>query len=532
MGCRRWYGAAVFGLVAVTTPVAVAAQADPELVDTEEELRTAFADETRSVIELGGDITLDDCSLNDIERDSSTEVTIRGNGHRIVQTCLEPGGDGPPRILTVWGTGALVLEDVQLSGGTTFGDGGAIRSTGSVTLVDTTITDSHAARSGGAVHAQRVRGAGATFTENSADGAGGAIFAHDVSLDHSTFERNTSGNRGGAVRAPTVARFTGGRFIANTAVLGGGALFTGPLGEEGTGRLSVSESVFRENSSTDDGPVGGGGAITARHPVEIVGSTLADNTAAGWSGGGAIEGSEDVTVRRSIFRRNTTTCWMSCGSGGAISTFGRVTIGRSTFTDNTSSNGGGAVSGSWRIRASNSLFARNHASREGGALSGGDVTAVNTTITNNSSGGGAGGIMSDDTVWLVYSTVADNEGGNIAIVRRLHSFGSVIAGGLCARMGEHARMYSEGYNFSDNTGCGLGQPTDQKDAGDPLLGESQSNGGDTQTRAPMPGSPLLDAIPPADCQAGPAAGLTADQRGFARPSGTGCDIGAVERFAD
>ena len=47
---------------------------------------------------------------------------------------------------------------------------------------------------------------------------------------------------------------------------------------------------------------------------------------------------------------------------------------------------------------------------------------------------------------------------------------------------------------------------------------------------PQPGSPLLDAVATADCQAGSAAGVTTDQRGISRPQGTGCDIGAVEVF--
>jgi hypothetical protein len=47
---------------------------------------------------------------------------------------------------------------------------------------------------------------------------------------------------------------------------------------------------------------------------------------------------------------------------------------------------------------------------------------------------------------------------------------------------------------------------------------------------PLTGSPLIDAIPAASCQADGAAGITTDQRGFARPDAASpnCDIGAVE----
>jgi hypothetical protein len=62
------------------------------------------------------------------------------------------------------------------------------------------------------------------------------------------------------------------------------------------------------------------------------------------------------------------------------------------------------------------------------------------------------------------------------------------------------------------------------------LGALSDNGGPTSTRLPLPGSPLIDAIPNASCEADGAAGITADQRGLVRPSPTGgaCDVGAVE----
>jgi hypothetical protein len=85
-----------------------------------------------------------------------------------------------------------------------------------------------------------------------------------------------------------------------------------------------------------------------------------------------------------------------------------------------------------------------------------------------------------------------------------------------------------GYNFSDDDLCGFKDPTDRENAGDPKLGPLADNGGSTPTLLPQPGSPLIDAIPLASCQANGAAGITEDQRGIARPQGPGCDIGAVE----
>jgi hypothetical protein len=60
---------------------------------------------------------------------------------------------------------------------------------------------------------------------------------------------------------------------------------------------------------------------------------------------------------------------------------------------------------------------------------------------------------------------------------------------------------------------------------DPQLDPLKPNGGPTVTMRPALSSPAVNAIP------NPTAGLCpgTDQRGVARPQGSGCDIGAVER---
>ncbi len=159
------------------------------------------------------------------------------------------------------------------------------------------------------------------------------------------------------------------------------------------------------------------------------------------------------------------------------------------------------------------------------------MNLVNSTVTGNRDAEIGAGIFSSGSVSLVYSTVVGNS-ADVAFSnidsQQLSSFGSVVAGGVATQDSCLGTPTSFGYNFSDDLSCGFTQPTDRQDAGSPGLGELANNGGPTRTMLPAAASPLVNAIPPASCQADGAAGITADQRGIARPQGTGCDIGAVE----
>jgi len=63
---------------------------------------------------------------------------------------------------------------------------------------------------------------------------------------------------------------------------------------------------------------------------------------------------------------------------------------------------------------------------------------------------------------------------------------------------------------------------------DPLLGPLANNGGSTQTHALLTGSPAIDAGNAGGCTDNLGVVLKTDQRGFHRPIGLHCDIGAVE----
>jgi hypothetical protein len=244
--------------------------------------------------------------------------------------------------------------------------------------------------------------------------------------------------------------------------------------------------------------------------------------------GGAIATTGAVTVTNSTLTNNTTTASNENAAGGAISAGGAVTVTNSTLTNNTATGGpnglgaGGAISAGGAVTVTNSTLTKNTA------------TTTNTT-TATTRGGGVDAL----NVTLVYATVVQNTaptGANLdptataPAPSTLTSFGSVVAqpsgGANCAGFNSTT---SNGFNFSDDTSCAFNKSTDHQGAGNnPQLGGLAANGGPTNTMVPDPGSPLIDAIPDpgGGCPAAPT--ITTDQRGLPRPSGPGCDIGAVE----
>jgi predicted outer membrane repeat protein len=288
--------------------------------------------------------------------------------------------------------------------------------------------------------------------------------------------------------------------------------------------------------------------------------------------GGAIRvstASGNVIINGCTFVQNTAVAFLGgAAGGGAISVGGGdVTVTNSTFTDNHTFFDGGAIRSHRPSSASShipvvtitgSTFQSNSAVLgDGGAIySDGFVFATNSTITGNSVVvAGHGGGITAAGINLAYTDVVGNTAGTPGNgsdlgIRHLHAspssvpgtvntFGSVITADpstaqICSFDFPPANGTSFGYNWMSDNSCfpgGSATPatTDAITTADPQLGPLANNGGPTLTELPAATSPLIDGIPLAACQTAPlATGITADQRGFARPSGLGCDIGAVE----
>lgn len=229
-------------------------------------------------------------------------------------------------------------------------------------------------------------------------------------------------------------------------------------------------------------------------------STLSNNSAGGAGscspGPGGIIGSTD-----GLFNLGTVTIDTSLVSGNTIATNGgSLTITRSTLT------GSGAALALYQ-----------------------PATVVNSTIAGNSTAilmvngfYGYNGLVS-----LYNSTVANNGAGISGSGNTFISLQNSILGGNSADC-EGAAIYGM-YNLIQNdSGCTMLTPSNNLLGVSPALGPLRYNDGPTPTMMPLPGSPAINAGNPAGCTDQNGTPLTQDQRALPRPSGSFCDVGAVE----
>jgi len=169
----------------------------------------------------------------------------------------------------------------------------------------------------------------------------------------------------------------------------------------------------------------------------------------------------------------------------------------------------------------------------------GNVTISNSTLSNNgyadTSTSFFAAVVGDvgSTTNLVFSTVSGSpsiatnglfayDAG--AVFNLKNSLVANHAGGNCA-----AQVASLDHNLSDDDSCGLVATHDLNGtaAGLDPAGLAD-NGGPTPTIALLPASAAMDAVPLADCTDAQDTPVIADQRGFLRPVGSACEIGAWE----
>ncbi|MEM6364253.1 MAG: choice-of-anchor Q domain-containing protein, partial [Planctomycetota bacterium] len=301
---------------------------------------------------------------------------------------------------------------------------------------------------------------------------------------------------------------------------------TGGRTANGAGILNESgESVFLTLSGVrmiDNNASFAGGALQvgSGSVSEVFGSTFANNSGAL---GGAIASFGKLTVTSSAIDNN------SAVSGGGIyveSSTSQVTVISSTISNHTGARVGGAIANFGNFTLLNSTLSGNAVTSAGGAIynssSGISPTASTTvrqsTITNNSSPdtgvlhSQSESIANASTLTLEASIVVGNSGlsgggsDNVTFASEQGSGGAVVT--------------SLGNNLFDDNAFGIGIASDETSVSAPVLVPTLShNGGPVRTHALTSQSPAIDAFVG-------VAGAT-DTRGVLRdPNRT--DIGAIE----
>ena len=423
-------------------------------------------------------------------------LTIR-HGQSLSSTVGVIGGGG----LYMEGAGQLQLSDVSVESNTAQNGGGIyanFSAQGGSLAMDHVILRANTAIAGGV-------------------GAGGGVYAHlpsslgGVAVRGSQVYSNTADGTGGGLyvdgNTSTQWSILRSELYSNTAASGGAIGNFVPL--------MLSESFLHDNHVTLDG-----GAIEAFAPFALTRTTLEAN-AAGRCGGGIFD--------------------LQTGASALYPDFAH--IAQSTLSGNSAQYGGGIYHDGFihpesLVTLLNSTLSGNVVFRPLGATGradgggiyvyGGQAQLVNATIASNrvqlrflNPYPGIGGglyITASATFTGVNSLIADNTRGNgIGINSEDDCFSSGTVGTLA-------------YNLIlTTTNCFVSGPQGGNIvAQDPLLGPLANNGGSTQTRALLAGSPAIDTGAPAGCIDDLGAPLTTDQRGVPRPFNAVCDMGAYE----
>lgn len=474
----------------------------------------------------GGILTLEDCDILDNTATGQTVANADAGGIYIntatlsvsLSGCLIAGNDCPDRGAGIYinsgANAAITISESAIENNTTLSSGGGIYFLGdngaSVTVSDSLLTGNQAEHtgsvSGGAIYMSTGTGDLANFllvnstvsgnaVNNTGGGSayGGAIYlaqgtggVSTLSAFNSTIVGNSSSSTSATSGRAGGVYANAGRFSAASTIV---------ANNTHTGTTTYGPDIYKSASAITDGTMGlavsdggsgytaeptvtisGGGGTGAEARVIFEGTSIASVT--------IIDGGSGYTSAPTVAFTASPGC--SCGGSGATGTAtvsggvvtGVIITSGGTGYDKvpavTFSGGGGtgATAGAALTPTKISGFSLTKA----GA---GYTTAPAVSIT----GGGGSGATATATASIENNLIKTSTGG--------HTFSNGVSGNI------------------------IGQ--------DPMLGALADNGGATNTRAILYGSPAVDA------GANPQ-GLGNDPRGdgYPRVVGSGTDIGAYE----
>ena len=297
-----------------------------------------------------------------------------------------------------------------------------------------------------------------------------------------TVRRNTGGDyRIFTINVNRVVNISGltitkGRVFSSPNFGGGGGFFV-----NGGATLNLSDSVVTDNEGYSFG-----GGILSYGALNINNCTISFNKAG--NGGGFYILFTTANITNSTINNNTTDFQAGVGIQDAT-----VNLTNSTVSNNSATTGGGAITS----RATSGTAA---------------TTLINCTVANNSGPGGSLFVLKFPNAVAASLNVKNTLAANNSPV----NYGN--SGGVLTSLGHNLDTDGTSLFVNGVNGNIIGSQATPVDA---KLAPLAANGGPTQTRALMNGSPAIDAGTIVDAP-------VKDQRGVQRPQNGMVDIGAYE----
>jgi CSLREA domain-containing protein len=514
-------------------------------------------------------------------------IDVLAGGNLTIQGVTITGGVAPNGLNTgISGSGTDGIDGTSgpgskgTNGGGGAGDpgenGGGIRNAGTLTILDSTVSQNVAGngRTGGSASGGRggngtlgAVGSNGIGGAGGAGGSGGGIFSTGtLTLTRTVVTGNVAGNgatggtgTGGQGGFTTAAGQQGGYGGTGAGGVGGAGGSGGGVAAT-SGALTIDQSSIRANT----GGVGGHGGLGQGG----LGGLAAGTNGQGGLGGDGIggpggEGGNGAGIRgfstsaaqisRSLVDGNTGGTGgvggTGNGTGGGPATGSGADGGTGGSGQGGSGGAGGSGAGTQGLAGSyvnDTVTANTTGTGGAGGASAGGSGGGSSSGTPGSGGSGTGGsggtggqgaLATNGLTTVTHATVTANSlGQGGAAGSGTGSPGSAGAAGTAGAINALAQTTLANSIVAANgsPACqgpvtnaahniSLSDPTCPGLDADPLLAPLADNGGPTLTRRPGAGSPAIDAVPAT------GAGCAAtDQRLVLRPVGLGCDIGAYE----
>ncbi len=311
--------------------------------------------------------------------------------------------------------GDVTIKGLALTKGVAgaLNDGGAIysESLGLVSVADSSITGSSAGDDGGAIYTSgnlslvnvTIGGAAAGLHNTAVADGGGVYSGGNVTISNSTISGNTAGGDGGGVYASGITT------IENSTIGGAAAGAGNTATSSGGGIAAVTASITNSTISGNTATANHGGGIYAKGNVTLLNAKISGNTAGG--NGGGVYSLIDVNAT------NTTIGGTAPADGNNATVDGGGIFANSVMLQNsavagndatnTGSDGGGIFANVSAI-VKNSTIEGNTADDNGGGIQAANVTLQNATVANNIANTDAGLVGSGGAVFATNKFTMQN----------------------------------------------------------------------------------------------------------------------------